>query len=252
MKIFIAWALDFYQSQRKRVEMAKYQLTDRQRTLLRAASEGLKNGDVKDMWTYVCHGETLLYVHGFEEAKSLGISLPDLRNLERLGFLILESERPERCTYIFNVLEQVIHDAVDGDFEDPSSARTVASTPDIRIEQGEGSSLNVSVNSRDVSQTINASPSLPGHAKADLEREVESLYKQLEESQNTKPHETRSLEKHLKRFVEDAAESQPDRDDVINSLSRVERASQALASFASIVTSVSKIGDIVARLPFMQ
>jgi hypothetical protein len=230
--------------------MVKYQLTTKQKDILRAASTGLHDGSVSSQWILVMNRSDLHQVKGFPNVVDLGVDETDFRVLLECGFLRARIESGQNRT--FDVMEQRIHDAISSEFEDPGSPPLVAPTSGIRIEQGAGSNLNIAIHSKDVTQTINTSPSLPSGAKADLEREVEALYKQLEESQNTKPHETKSLEKHLKRLVEDAAETEPDRDDVTNSLSRLERASQALASFTGIATSINKIGDIVDTLPFMQ
>ena len=230
--------------------MVKYQLTTKQKDILRAASNGLHEGSVSSLWILILDRGKVWEVKGFPTVVGLGVSETDFRTLQEYDFLKSRTDIGQSRT--FDVMEQRIHDAVLSDFDYPSSAQPVAPTPDIRVVQGAGSYLNIAVNSQDATQTINESPSLPDYAKAKLEREVGALYKLLEESQTTKPHETRSLEKHLKRLVEDAAEPQPDKDDVTNSLSRLERASQALASFAGIVRSIDKIGDIVATLPLMQ
>ena len=178
----------------------------------------------------------------------MGLTLTDLRDFEDYGFLRLLNQNGG--FYVYEVREQTILDAVDGDFEDSNSDSSV--TPQtVIIEQGAGSILNVSVNSQHVKQSINASQSLPNDAKLQLEREAEILYEILEETQTSQPQESRVLEKHLRRLVEDVSEPGPDKQDVTDLLARLRKAGQALAFIAQIAVSINTIGEIIMQLPFM-
>ena len=230
--------------------MAKYQLTDKQKDILRAAANGLRDKTVAHRWNILTHGGEWMGdgIEGFPGAKEMGLTLTDLRDFEDYGFLRLLNQNGG--FYVYEVREQTILDAVDGDFEDSNSDSSV--TPQtVIIEQGAGSILNVSVNSQHVKQSINASQSLPNDAKLQLEREAEILYEILEETQTSQPQESRVLEKHLRRLVEDVSEPGPDKQDVTDLLARLRKAGQALAFIAQIAVSINTIGEIIMQLPFM-
>lgn len=232
--------------------MAKYRLTERQKDILRAASKGLRDGTVNEIWTWFTmpadEGGLALTLTGLPESERLGVTLTDLRYLAELGFLTEISSKGSSGA--FDVYAPVIHDAVEGDFEDPSTVPPVA-TPNIIIEQGAGSFLNVTVNSQHVKQTINASPSLPQDAKLQLKREAEVLYEILEETQLSQPQESRVLEKHLRRLVEDVSELEPDKQDVFDLLARLQKAAIAFAAIVQVASSIETIGEIIMQLPFM-
>ena len=229
--------------------MVKYQLTTKQRDILSAASYGLRNGSVKSPWILVLNRGDLHGVKGFPNAVELGVSERDFRVLLKYGFLEARSGIGQNRT--FDVMEQRIHDAVSSDFEDPSSV-SQDMPPTVIVEQGAGSYLNLTVSSQHVTQTINASTSLPDEVKVKLDREAGILYEKIGETQKSHPQESRALEKHLRRLVEDSSEPEPDKQDVTDSLSRLERAAQAFGSIAGIVGAIQRIGEIIATLPFMQ
>jgi hypothetical protein len=233
--------------------MAKYQLTGKQKDILRAASNGLRDGTVQETWSWFTmpsdQGGLALSLTGLPDAENLGVTTNVLRVFVELGFLIELSNNGGSGAY--DVHEQAIHDAVDNDFEDPSTVSQVA-PPTVVIEQGAGSYLNISVNSQHVTQTINASTSLPDHAKVKLEKEAEVLYEILEETQTAYLQESRTLEKHLRRLVEDVSEPEPDKQDVIDLLARLTKAGVAFAAIAQVASSIETIGEIIMQLPFMQ
>lgn len=229
--------------------MAKYQLTTKQQDILRAASCGLHDGRVDSLWILVLNRGALYQVKGFPIAVELGASETDFRVLLEYGFLKARSGKGQNRT--FDVMEQRIHDAVSRNFEDPSSVSPDL-PPSVNVEMGAGSYMNLSVSSQNVTQMINVSSSLPDDVKENLEREVEALYRALGEAQEEHPQESRALEKHLRRLVEDVAEPQPIKQDVTYLLSRLQKAGAALSAVASITSSVGKIVEIVGQLPFMQ
>ena len=191
-----------------------------------------------------------VFTSGVPEDRVWEIRREDFRDFEACG--LLETIRDNGRSGAYHLFEQVIHDAVENDFFDPKSEPTPPAPPSIIIEQGAGSYLNVSVNSQQVTQTINASSSLPDDAKLKLERESSVLYEIIEETQMTHPQESRTLEKHLRRLVEDVAEPKPDKQDVTDLLTRLRKAGLALASIAQIAVSIDTIGQIISQLPFMQ
>lgn len=123
--------------------MAKYSLIDRQKDMLHAASEGLRDGSVKQLWSYFTMPsddsgfEVKLALNGFPQAEQFKITAADLSLFADLGFLAVRNEERTRGSY--DVYEQRIHDAVDGDFEAPNSLSQSAATQNINIEQITGS-----------------------------------------------------------------------------------------------------------------
>lgn len=231
--------------------MAKYQLTADQKDILRAAAKGLQDGTVERQWNIYTHGGEWLGegVVGFPGAIEMGLTLTDLRDFEEFGFLRLLNHNGG--IYVYEVREQAIVDAVDSDFEDPSTDVATAAPPSITIEQGEGSILNITVNSKHVKQTINTSSSLPQDAKVQLEREAETLYEILEETHMSQPQESRTLEKHLRRLMEDVSEPEPDKQDVIDLVTRLQTAAIAFIAIEQVALSIEKIVEIIMQLPFM-
>lgn len=240
----------YFSDNAKEVQMVRYQLTSRQKDILRTASNGLREGSVNSTWILVLNRDDLSFVKGFAKAVEIGANETDIRTLLENGFLQSRSGMGQNRTY--DVIEQRIHDAVSSDFEDPRCAQQDTRMPGISIEQGPGSNLNITLNSERVTQSISVSQTLSEDVKEQLHREAETLYRELEVAQESHPLESRAIAKHVGRLVEDVIDPQPDKDDVSNSMLRLERASQAIASFVGIVTSINKIGDIVSRLPFMQ
>jgi len=94
--------------------MSKYQLTERQKNILRAVSKGLRNGTIKLRWSWftipsdTCgHRLDLEITNGFCNGKELGISLQDLSDFERLGFLDVTRDGKGRGAC--DVKEKAIH-----------------------------------------------------------------------------------------------------------------------------------------------
>ena len=233
-----------------------YPLDDRQRVLVRALSTGLRDGSVERTVTWInMPSDTVggkldqVFTSGISEDRDWEIQREDFRDFEACGFLEILRDNGNAGAY--QLFEQVIHNAVDNEFEDPMSILPV-SPPTVIVEQGPGSFLNISVNSQHVKQTINASSSLPNDAKAKLEHEAEVLYEILEETLTSKPRESRALEKHLRRLVEDVSEPEPDKQDVTDMLARLNIAALAFVAIAEVASSIEKIGEIIIQLPFMQ
>lgn len=230
--------------------MTSIGLDDKRKAMLRAASIGYIDQCVDETWNAVGDGVRIFYIHGFPQAKELAMIWDDLRYFEKLGFMKEISRRRGTAQYYVDM--DMIHEAVQNEFE--TSTRENVGRVDQTIHIGKiiDSNLNIALNQENVAQNINASSSLPDEVKARLKKEVETLYSELEATQKSHPQESQAIEKHVRRLVEDVSESKPDKDGVTNSLSLLERASKALASFAGIVTSIDKIRDIVSSLPFMQ
>ena len=234
----------------------QYPLDERQKNTIRAVSAGLRDRSVGKTWSWInMPSDTVggeldqIFTVGIPEDRDWEIRREDLRDFEVCGFLELIRDNGKSGSY--HVFEQRIHDAVDKDFEEPSTDVTATAPPSIIIEQGAGSFLNITVNSQHVKQTIDASPSLPQDAKMQLEREAEVLYEILEETQLSQPQESRVLEKHLRRLMEDVSEPEPDRQDVIDLLARLRKAAVAFAAFVQVASSIETIGEIIMQLPFM-
>ena len=234
----------------------QYVLSDRQKKILRVISAGLRDGSIERTWTWInmpsdTDGGKLVQVFtsGIPDNMKWDIQREDFRDFEACG--LIEVLRDNGKSGAYHLFEQVIHDAVDTDFRDPNTAETAAAPPSIIIEQGPGSVLNVSVNSQHVKQIINTSSSLPNDAKAKLEQEAEVLYEILEETQTSQPRESRVLEKHLRRLVEDVSEPEPDKKDVTDMFARLKNAALAFVTIAQVASSIEKIGEIIMQLPFM-
>ena len=94
--------------------MPKYQLNERQKRILRAASKGLRDGTVKAEWTWqTMPSDTnrfdleLEITNGLPAANELGVHMKDLRRFEQLGLL---TPIPGRKTYRVN--ERLTHNIV--------------------------------------------------------------------------------------------------------------------------------------------
>ena len=91
--------------------MPNYQLNDRQKRIIRAASKGLRDGTVKSEWTWQTMPSddngfelALEITNGFPAANDLGIRVPDMELFVHLGLL---TQIPGRKTYRVNV--RIIH-----------------------------------------------------------------------------------------------------------------------------------------------
>lgn len=92
--------------------MPKYQLTERQRNILRAASKGLRNGTVKAEWSwYTIPSDTggldFEITNGFPAANNRGILKKDLEQFAQLGLLT-----PIIGRKAYQVNERMLHNIV--------------------------------------------------------------------------------------------------------------------------------------------
>ena len=227
--------------------MPKYQLTERQKNILRAASKGLLEGTVKTEWTWqTMQSDTnrfeldLEITYGFPAAEKLGLCMQDLRDIERLGFLCAIAGRKA-----YHVVEQVIHDAVDNDFDMPD--HTVPSTTLETNIHGNviGSNISIAQHMDNVSQTVQSGEFLSLDEKADILKKVAELQQELNQYQETNSWEIREVTKSLDLVMGDLADIEPDRPNVTGSLERFKRAAEKLIFAPLAMRIVNEIVDLV-------
>ena len=210
--------------------MPKYQLTDKQKNILRVASKGLRCGTVKTEWTWYTmqsgtSGDELDLINGagFPGAEELGVKLADLTIFVQLGFLHRAGERE-----YYHVNEQAIHDAVDNDFEMPD--QTVPSTNVQTNIHGNviGSNINSAQYMENISQKAGTSEFLPLDIQDYIQNKVAELQQELKDFEETHRREIREVNRGLEIVMEDLADSEPDMQNVIGALARLKRAGEKL------------------------
>lgn len=228
--------------------MPKYQLTDDQKKMLRAASKGLRHRTVKTEWTwFTMPSDTReLYFEitdGFPAAKGLGIKQSDLRDFEQLRFLHAISGRKA-----YHVNEQAIHDAVDNDFEMPD--QTVPSTTVQTNIHGNviGSNINTAQYMENIAQTVQSSKFLSSDNKAEIQNKVAELQQELKGFEETYSREIREVTRSLDIVMEDVADYEPDRQNVTGSLDRLKRAGEKLIFAPLAMKLVSEIADKISSI----
>ena len=229
--------------------MPKYQLSERQKNILRAVSTGLRQGTVKTKWLWIVMPldtddfDSELIVTGFPDAETLGIELSDLHYFAELGFLQVTDKGGIEGTC--ELFEQVIHDAVDNDFEMPN--QTVSSTNFQTNIHGNviGSNINTAQYMEYISQNVGSSDLLSPDMQADILNKVAELQQELKEFEVTHSRVIREVNRSLDIVMEDLADSEPDRTNVTGSLDRLKRVGEKLI-FAPLAMKL--VGEIVDKI----
>ena len=145
----------------------------------------------------------------------------------------------------YHVNEQVIHDAVDNDFEMPD--QTVPSTTVNTSIHGNviGSNINTAQYMENTSQNIGASEFLSPELQADILNKVAELQQELTAFEETHSREIREVTRSLDIVMEDLVDSEPDRQNVTGSLDRLKRAGEKLI-FAPLAKEL--VGEIADKI----
>ena len=230
--------------------MLKYQLTNGQKDILRAASKGLQEGTVKTEWTWytmpsdTSGDETVLKNSaGFPQAEELGIKPADLTNFVLLGFLQVVEKHKH-----YDVLEQAIHDAVHNDFETPDP--TVPSTTVQTTIHGNviGSNINTAQYMDNISQMVQSSEFLSPDDKAEIQDKVAELKQELKNFEETYSREVREVLRSLDIVMGDLADDEPDKQNMTGSLERLRRAGEKLIFTPLAMKLVGEITDKISSL----
>lgn len=217
--------------------MTPYSLTSKQRDILRAIAEGLGDGSVDTEWLYArTFGDVYTDLSGFARAQELQMKEADLKTFVNLGFI--SREQRQNCVAYF-VYEQKVLDAVDNDFEMPSSSSSSGHVQNITIGNISGSNVNIGLKLDQINQKIHTISSLPDEDKTELTRKIEELKAELEKLQSTNPKEAQAVAKHLDRVVDDLAEDQPDQESVKISLDGLKHAASNLIKVSPSVYSLA-------------
>ena len=227
--------------------MPKYQLTERQKDILRAASRGLRKGTVKTKWSCIelpldtDDFDVELIVDGFPDAETLSIELSDLHYFARLGLLHIAEKRG--VEYTCELFEKVIHDAVDSDFEIPDHIATSAKVEAHFHGNVSSSNINIAQNMENIAQTLQSSEFLSPETKAEILDKISAIHQELNAYEETHRIEIREVTRSLNSLMDDLVDSEPDRQNLTESLARLTRAGTRLV-FSSLATIL--VSEIVA------
>lgn len=230
--------------------MPKYQLTEPQKNILRAASKGLRDGAVKTAWTWYTmqsdtSGDELALVNGagFPNAKKLGVKLADLTLFVQRGFLHKVDERE-----YYHVHEQAIHDAVDNDFEIPDHLAHSTTLQTNIYGNVTGSNINTAQYMDNISQKVERSEFLSSDVQEDILNKVAELQQTLNDFEETHTREIREVNRSLDIVIEDLTEGEPDIPNVTGLLERLKRAGEKLIFAPLAMALVSEIADRISSV----
>ena len=226
--------------------MAKYQLTEKQKDILRAASKGLRDGTIKQRWTRVSHGDYIFDVAGFSESKELGITIEDLIVFADMGFLIEQSSKPGSASNV--VVEQSIHDAVASDFEIPSVLAQTASIQTNIYGPVIGSNLTVAQHLHHISQNVAAIPGLSDVDKSEIDKLMAAISEALSPHQESNPTEVNEVTRSVELVMRDLAEEPRDLENLRGAIARLKRASAKLVFSTVALAAVDKLAEFVESL----
>ena len=226
--------------------MPKYQLTERQKDILRTASRGLRKGEVGSTWSWITMpsdngaGRALVITDGFDAAAELKVSIADLREFEEQGFLKSIEGRNA-----YHVKEQKIHDAVDSDFEIPDHIATSAKVEAHFHGNVSSSNINIAQNMENIAQTLQSSEFLSSDTKADIQYKIAELQQELKDFEESHSKEIREVTRSLNILMEDLVDSEPDRLNLAEALARLRRAGGKLL-FAPV--ALERLGEIIEMI----
>ncbi len=232
--------------------MPKYQLTERQNNILRAVSKGLRKRTVKTKWSWLVvpldtdDFDVELIVTGFPDAETLGLELSDLHYFARLGFLQVTDKDGSKGTC--DVFEQVIHDAVDNDFQIPDNAATSTNVQAHFHGDVTRSNINTAQHMSKVCQTVQSSKCLSPDVQADIRDKVAELQQELKKFEETHSREIREVTRSLDIVIGDLADSESDEQNVTGSLSRLKRAGNKLIFAPLAKELVGEIADKISSI----
>lgn len=226
--------------------MAKYQLTPKQKEIIRAASKGLCDGSVKQLWNMVAHGDYVFDVPGFPAAKELGLSASDLRLFAKLGFL--EKVSPDPKKHAYDVYEQRIHDAVQNDFEIPSVSSPPASIQTNIYGSLYGSNLNVAQYMSHINQSVESIPTLPDEDKAEIGAIISGITEALVPYEETHPTEVRDATRSIELLMGDLVEEDADNENIRGALARLKRSAGKLIFSSLAQEGINRLVEYIEAL----
>ena len=223
--------------------MAKYQLTENQKNILRVASAGLKDGTVESEWICARTFGRLDYVAGLGDAGTLNVSDSDLRQFERLEFLMAGDGA------LFYVNEQRIHDAVENDFDIPDDNASPATIQTNIYGSLYGSNLNIAQYMNHITQTVGSIPKLSEANKSEIDSLISEISDELTQFQENYPAEVRDVSRSVELVVGDLAEDVTDDINMRGSIDRLKRAGAKLIFSRLAQEGVERLVQIVESLP---
>ncbi len=228
--------------------MAKYQLTENQKEILRAAAKGLREGTVERRWNIYTHGEEWLGngIEGFPGAIEMELTLTDLRDFKEYGFL--RQLNQNRGIFVYEVREQTILDAVDSNFEAPMS---VADKPLVQAVFNApiyGSNVSVAQVMDHYSQSVSLLPNVSNDNKATLEAMITDVKEQLIPFQESHPNEVREVTRSVDLVIGDLTEHPRDKDNLVGAIARLKRAGAKLVFSAMAHSAVKKFAEFIEGL----
>lgn len=238
-------------SQKGGATMPKYQLTERQKNLLRSLVPGLKSGQVESEWIIVYGDDRILGIFGLDDDGQLwratwdGVDYSDLEVFEDCGFLKhTRIERGIKTNYILK--EAAIIEAVENDFEIPAVSSASQSTINIHAS---GSIVNLQSTLENVSQVIHNAPQLDNNFKAELTSLIEQLTAALSEVPDEYAEDAEAIAVEARRLAEDVSRPKPNRRSIQISADGLKRAAQNLAAITPpVVTIVQSIVELVQKV----
>lgn len=210
--------------------MAYYDLTRSQKQfLIVIAQELAEKGEVgRIRVTEEVSGSGEVFLPTWIESKLRGhsLSITDIHHLVEEGFLIQKSQDGSGFITSWEVFEGRIIDAVTNDFKKPDGENTGQNQTVNVTNYGNMGNLTVAQSKEQINQAISSSSKIQAGDKVTLNELVDALFKELETVRQKDPKLAASVQKATQRLAEDLSEDKPNREDVEESMGRLERAAK--------------------------
>ncbi len=232
--------------------MPKYQLTERQKNMLRSLVPGLKSGQVESEWIIVYGDDRILGIFGLDDDGQLwrdtwdGVKYSDLEVFERYGFFkhTRTDKHGIKTNYALN--EAAIIEVVENDFEMPTASSASQTTFYI---DSPGGIVNIQSTLKNVSQVIHNAPQLDDNFKAELTSLIDQLTVALTEVPDEYAEDAEAVAVEAGRLAEDVSRAKPNRRSIQISADGLKRAAQDLAAIAPpVMTIVQSILELVQKV----
>ena len=174
------------------------------------------------------------------------MSSTDLRVFAKLGFLVKVSQKPSN--YANDVCEQIIHDAVESDFEMPQLGSQSPTVQAIFNAPLIGSNVNVSQHMEQIVQSIDSISTLSELDKARFQEKIRRISEALTPFEQTHDQEVREVTRSLDLVIGDLAESEPDKENIVADVVRLRRVAEKLFFAPIAMTLVSELVEHVLQI----
>lgn len=228
--------------------MSSYQLTEKQKKLLRSVVPGLKDGTVKTEWTLLTGDDRILEIFGFNDEGVLWregwdkVSHADFEVFERNGFLYCTRFDQNGFKVSFALDEAKILEAVENNFELPFTS------PPVHVVS-HGGIVNIQSTFHDSHQLIQNAAQLDDNFKAELNTLMEQLNSALIHVPDEYADEVEAVTIEAGRLAEDLSRDKPNKRSVIISAQGLRKAAENLAGIsAPVIAIVESIIALVVKV----